>query len=139
MGISLIHLFLSLALTASEDKLQSSDFNKTPVDAEIRSVSLPFAAGTDGSLQFLVETNLPANCFSLKPAAVRVSYERNVILFHIEATATQPRCLASDSRLSEVVTVGALPKGSYEVRNLKDLKIWGNLQIQDQVSYAQNQ
>lgn len=128
MGITLIQLILPLAIAAGGDS----------VDADIHSVSLPTNASTDGTIQFVVETSLPADCYSLKPAAIRMVSERNVILFHIEANKIADTCLAGDTRLAEVVTVGPLPKGNYEVRALKDLKVWGKLRVSDQISYAKN-
>jgi hypothetical protein len=133
MGITLLALVLPLALTAGGEAV-----HQTPIDAEIHSIVLPQQTGTDSNIQFTVETKLSPSCFSLKPAAVRINYERNVILFHIEAIRTADNCTAGDSNLSEILTIGSLAKGTYEIRSLKDVKVWGHLRVQDQLSYAQN-
>lgn len=139
MGIIAFKLLMPLVLASGVSSTgETPHRSNEPVNVPIRSISLPTLTGTDGPIQFTVQTELPSDCYELQAPSVRISYERNVILFHLQAVQVRPVCRTSATPFSQVVSVGRLSKGRYEVRSLKDLDEWGVLQVQDHVSFASN-
>ncbi|MBN8554844.1 MAG: hypothetical protein J0L93_05310 [Deltaproteobacteria bacterium] len=120
---SLFWVLLQSPLSAG---LQTTEKIEAPVSA----VYLPARANTLESVKFMVESDLSPLCYQLNDATVRVQFDRNVILVHLDATPTQPHCIQDETKSIQQVNLGMLPKGEYEVRNLKNLKKWGNIIVE---------
>lgn len=125
-GLGLLNAFLisSFLLTTSpQESLQI-------VSAPITAVDIPKVVEIKSPLRIEVTSDFPNNCYSFGPTSVRLDRDRNVILFHVSAYERLGDCRGSKTSMAETIEVGQLPEGTYELRELKSLKKWGEVHIQ---------
>jgi hypothetical protein len=124
MSIFNFILTSSFALTGAE--IDASQV----VSAPVTTVDIPAMIEEKSSVQFEVVSEFPNDCYGFGPVSLRVDRDRNVILFHVSAFEQRASCPPNPTLMSKIVHVGRLPQGSYEVRELKSLKKWGNVEVQ---------
>lgn len=61
---------------------------------------------------------------------VRFDRDRDVFLFHVSAYEAQSGCEKHPTVQSQMVDLGKLHSGSYEIRELKSLKNWGKIEVE---------
>ncbi len=129
------HLILSAFVLTGRPALPVMDSTESPAPV---SVDIPAFVDRTKPVEFSVTVELPHPCYELKPAAVRVDRDRNVVLFHTTAVESATDCEAITSFKTARINLGRLPEGTFEVRELKNLKKWGEFSVQTFAVSAQS-
>ncbi len=100
------------------------------VDAPISRIYSVGANAENEPSQLVAEVEFPSSCYSLGSSRVELKPDHNVILFHLQAYKQEAACSPSKVTTSQVIEVGVLPEGEYEVRDYKRLHKWGHLKVE---------
>ena len=127
-GLLLVSSFL-VAGNPSEDGI---------ISPKVSEVNSPAFADAGQPVQFQVKAIAPSPCYEPSQASFRLDRDRNVILFHLSAHETAPNCEAKPTELSFWVNTGRLREGEYEIRELKSLKKWAEIQVDTPTASVKN-
>jgi hypothetical protein len=129
MGLGGMSVLQSL-LTASFLLTAAPEESAQLVSAPVTTVDAPAVAEAKRPVRIEITSEFPTNCYSFGPASVRLDRDRKVILFHVSAYERTNNCAPLKTAMAETIDVGQLAEGTYEVRELKSLKKWGEIHVQ---------
>lgn len=125
---TLLHQFVVFSFALTGGLTQESQ--NASISAEVVSIDVPSYVEAHTSVEMAVTTQLPSSCFEMKAPSTRLDLDRNVVLVHARAESSQDPCDAQPSFQTRVVSLGRLPEGNYEIRDLKTLKRLSEFSVQ---------